>query len=1278
MDAVDVKNLLLRLQSVAGMDDVLKLDRDTIHRELKQPFPGLSPALRDWVQLVMKRDLLVPSPPPLSANNNPSSLNGPTKPGNAVPADQAPMDRERIEEEEVDAGEEDDSKDDVPGVSQTRRQLEVLMSDVIDVILLPKEGSGTSFRSPGEAAISPELLHYQVRPTWIKDLNVLVENWIKQPSWRASKTVLNADGEMTSLGGGPPHIMDGLPKPLLVDDLMGDEDNDDVIVPALDGVIHDKEAGELCECCSKVKDHHHTTRAGFPPIAKSLKKETSNRFSFPNDKIQLLLSLNECFQAARQPGPNNMPAVATVPTKLEVDVKAYNEKLRRLASIQAALRKSKVETAWYCTRGVMAALDTVDHDRNLCVGVPTLGRALKVLMSQFKSFEELWSEGTEKFTKSKKKKSVDIDEATAVAELDALWDRFISELRESILKFREQIVNPALEKVNAVVGNLQSDLNAALGKVETSALALGLSVEEQKRVKDCVEPGRHGLGVVTKMVRKCVDAYETALDSREEALFEGLIALDAAYKEESARTVRGRLEKASNREFRKRIKDMENEFSRARVHVVSEMAGSVCPLSPIAVIGAVVLQASLGLGNLLDKVAHYESADLIDRAMKKEGLPEDRQRLILAFADGVRRGRAELSRVVGMCLVKEARRRLDEMRLDLKLGQFDERIKASANGDGDEGSKKKKGKKKKSKGKLVGANGGADEAEEEDGVIERPSSVLSDASRHPAESSTASTAVDADGSIDQKAEDRPVSIAPAHSPESKPVKVEASTTPQIPKSKISTTSLLKDAEPVPETITTVGLKATTPTSTLAPVKTASPASTPVSQKKGKASKKELKRATLFKNASNSSNLPTPPVQATPIPADDEGHLSMPEPVLPITTMPVVTAHNDSVSQSDATEVGPNTDHPPSSPDSSTHLDAIVASLKAQITSLEAQLQAQVEELKLAREENQLLQQQTGRAAEEAERWRSVAMSLQSVARPPSLAPGPPGIAGPVFPPSFPGVVLGGLPTQGNGNPLFSASFDGGNASQNAPIWNPLVTASSLWAGPGGGMENGDAPTGLGANGAAVSSAAFANVPHTPSTTMSSLRMAGLPSSLDSIWAPPQPSLTLSPSASPMPSASVALSSLVPSSQMATPPPGLVGGGPPGIPSRTLSSSSLNHQRSTSSPVPEDHHHHPHHSFAAAAASDGNEPWRRRGSPHTSGQVDEGYQRNGYGGRGGAVGSGKRMYGRFGGAPNGFGKSAAGLRCGNCGDTGHESGGCQEGCRYCDKKDHLSDTCPNFD
>ncbi|KAJ3106654.1 hypothetical protein HDU96_008148, partial [Phlyctochytrium bullatum] len=891
--------------------DALRLDKDSIHREMKLPSPGLTPALREWVSLVMKKDLfsmsLVQPGGKQKAATSGATSGGPSASEKIAPALPALQDKEYLEYLEDEADDGKYKTDDVASVasvstsssstkkaqaakvghaaviSQTRRQLEALMADVIDAILLPKEphpaqakgpegaaasssksspssassgafavntvsvASSLTFRSPGEAAISPELLHYQVRPTWIQDLGVLVENWIKQPSWRAG----GADGLWPN-GADLPPGSDGLnsvPMPLNLDELMvamdegrleelegnlddddlGDEeeeldedeeeddedyldeddedyedqeeeyedDDDDDWSSDDDAEDEEDDSGELvdglCHRCANVRHHHHhhhndhrpqsrqsgnPPRKGatvpppsqaiveFPPFIKCLSRETPTRFSFPVKHFPLLLSLYECMGKAIKAhvtattgsgstaGPNTTPPA--VPTKVESEARAYNDKLRRLASIQEALRRSKVETAWFCTRGVMAALANVDRERTQCVGVQALGKALKTLGQQeFRSFEEMWAEGVERIVGpgkgsapsngsgagGKKRKggntsdassAAPMDEAAQVAALDALWDQYIAGLKGQMRRFREAIVRPALERVQEVVGNLESDLNAALGKVETSALALGLSPEEQRRVRECVEPGRHGLGVVTKMVAKCAEAYESALDAREDRLRSNIEALNASFRRDvpvGSGTSRGRLERVGNREFRKKLKELEADLARSRAQVVAEMAGSVCPLSPIAVIGAVVLQASLGLGNLLDKVAHFESAELVGRAVRKEGLLDDRRRILRTFVEGVRRGRAELNRVVGVCLAKEARRRLDEIMLEAELGRLEQDSAAKkANGAGEEGSakSKKKNKKKNKKGNKATTpepKGGLDDDEDDVDVDEADSAV---------------------------------------------------------------------------------------------------------------------------------------------------------------------------------------------------------------------------------------------------------------------------------------------------------------------------------------------------------------------------------------------------------------------------------------------------------------------------------------------------------------------------------------------------------------------------
>ncbi|KAI8843058.1 hypothetical protein BC829DRAFT_401223, partial [Chytridium lagenaria] len=174
------------------------------------------------------------------------------------------------------------------------------------------------------------------------------------------------------------------------------------------------------------------------------------------------------------------------------------------------------------------------------------------------------------------------------------------------------------------------------------------------------------------------------------------------------------------------------------------------------------------------------------------------------------------------------------------------------------------------------------------------------------------------------------------------------------------------------------------------------------------------------------------------------------------------------------------------------------------------------------------------------------MALQTVSRPPStsaiIPPTPTPIAFPQqnVQPTPPGQaftgLMNGFTTSLNGrdgtvSPPSSSSApaaNGGATPTTTPgPWDPVVTAA-LWSDLGltGATPSEPAPTPTPPPG-------FASLP-----SASNVRMGGLPPSLDSIWAPPS---VTSPSASPLVAASVLMG-----------PPGLTGGPPPGMPSRSAS------------------------------------------------------------------------------------------------------------------------------
>src|SRR5262249_15536803 len=80
------------------------------------------------------------------------------------------------------------------------------------------------------------------------------------------------------------------------------------------------------------------------------------------------------------------------------------------------------------------------------------------------------------------------------------------------------------------------------------------------------------------LISKRVSILRTEITKKDKELIQELEVIEEAYKNESQKTSQGRLEKANNKEFRKRIKKFENATNGARQHAINSI-GNLFPVT---------------------------------------------------------------------------------------------------------------------------------------------------------------------------------------------------------------------------------------------------------------------------------------------------------------------------------------------------------------------------------------------------------------------------------------------------------------------------------------------------------------------------------------------------------------------------------------------------------------------------------------------------------------------------------------------------------------------------
>ncbi|KAI9315314.1 hypothetical protein BX666DRAFT_385481 [Dichotomocladium elegans] len=186
------------------------------------------------------------------------------------------------------------------------------------------------------------------------------------------------------------------------------------------------------------------------------------------------------------------------------------------------------------------------------------------------------------------------------------------------------------------------------------------------------------------------------------------------YKEESRPSVAGRLEKTTQKDFRRRLRRVENGYNSLRQYFKFEVTQKIFPEPLFCKFCLICIEALMQEGEVMEAVT-------IEKEVKRflesnKDLLCQRQILLDEFEDGVQTGRRELAGVVGKLFLKEGMRIQGEnlalRRQHLFLQSMNESDQQGGGASGKKSNKNKKKKKKKKAATAVANENGSMSANE--------------------------------------------------------------------------------------------------------------------------------------------------------------------------------------------------------------------------------------------------------------------------------------------------------------------------------------------------------------------------------------------------------------------------------------------------------------------------------------------------------------------------------------------------------------------------------------
>ncbi|KAF9083960.1 hypothetical protein BGX29_002822, partial [Mortierella sp. GBA35] len=362
------------------------------------------------------------------------------------------------------------------------------------------------------------------------------------------------------------------------------------------------------------------------------------------------------------------------PADLDLDKELFNEELQRMRMRdQEGLRK-QIGPVWRHVEEALERMDGAEKVRSTILA-PTRGKEFtQTYKEQLASFQEIWSAVEAKVKKpSSKKKNAASDSPSVdpVEEVDNGFQLFIDNMQH----IHKQLTADVLESSERSLREFIKELAAA----QTKILKLALTrIQEGKvgtaRIDKILEESPEKCRNALKMVEQLIPIFDTKMGqfrvlvlNKLKEVDEEVEAVAAAYFQESTKTVQGRLEKAANKEFRRRIKKLEflsvetrKWFFQSRLTLFSSLDFATVCLNTLGILmeEAEVLEAvQLGLHD-----DHFRS-----RVLKSQ---EGRMKLAQQFREGVKTGRRVLAVMVSRLMMREGARAMGEMAAIQKEKKF--------------------------------------------------------------------------------------------------------------------------------------------------------------------------------------------------------------------------------------------------------------------------------------------------------------------------------------------------------------------------------------------------------------------------------------------------------------------------------------------------------------------------------------------------------------------------------------------------------------------------------
>ncbi|KAI8578877.1 hypothetical protein K450DRAFT_244923 [Umbelopsis ramanniana AG] len=375
----------------------------------------------------------------------------------------------------------------------------------------------------------------------------------------------------------------------------------------------------------------------------SLSLPSSSFHLLKNLKAEVLASQSQAICGHRKP-------MAKTPADLDTERKIFTDKFEKVTNTVFTDIQKLLQDVWKDLNATVDGLRTLMADWR-----KEMGPDLVMLVSEFcrnnrdklVGFNEYWGPYAETF---KKKKNT-----TSVEEIDNAFYQYIDNARDAITLFDKEFMTARYTATINLVQNLQTLCGAILAKQMEDMKTHGVE-KFHKAVLDSCSTARNFVLKPEHLehVQDNVENVKEKMKIMLKELYDEVDSVKEQYEKESQKNVFGRLEKLAHKEFKKRLKKLEVMQQSLRQTFTSEFATNVFPEQQFAQLALVTLISVMQEGEQMECDAMDDF--MFDFVDDNEELLAQRDDLILDFEEGVHTGRTQLSGLIGKLYLKEGMR----------------------------------------------------------------------------------------------------------------------------------------------------------------------------------------------------------------------------------------------------------------------------------------------------------------------------------------------------------------------------------------------------------------------------------------------------------------------------------------------------------------------------------------------------------------------------------------------------------------------------------------------